>query len=113
MTTRYSKVLQRSIFAGCAALPAVLLTLDTGSAQQYLDTKRQRCPDQAKVMTRGLSAPVGSFEARSADVQTPSVNVECEGQPQPQPVECPAGTNRILIDRSQGGGVFSIICLKK
>jgi hypothetical protein len=28
-------------------------------------------------------------------------------------VPCPDGTNKVLVDRSQGGSIFSIICLAK
>jgi hypothetical protein len=112
MNTGIKTVLQRSVFAVCTTLTLSVLMPDPGFAQRYLETKRQKCPDRAKVTTPGLPAPVGAYEARSADVTTPSVTLQCEGQPQ-QPVECPPGTNRILIDRSQGGGVFSIICLRK
>jgi hypothetical protein len=112
MITGIMKVLDRSIFAGCAALLLFLLTPDTGVAQRFLGNARQKCADQVTVTTPGMTAQVRPFESRSADVSSSTLSWQCGGQPQPD-INCPANTTRILIDRSQGGSVFSIICLQK
>jgi hypothetical protein len=110
MITGVTTVLHRSIFVACAALLLYLLIPDTGSAQRYLGNARQKCAGQVTVT--GVPAPVRPFESRSAEVTVTTISWQCAGQPQPD-IQCPANTNRILIDRSQGGSVFSIICLQK
>ena len=112
MITGVIRVLHRSIFVACAALLLYQLVPDTGSAQQYLGNARQKCTGEVTVTAPGMTAQVKPFETRSAEVNTTTISWQCAGQPQPD-VKCPADTNRILIDRSQGGNFFSIICLRK
>jgi len=112
MTTRIINVLQRSIFTGCAALSLCLLTWNAASAQRYLAEAQRKCNEQVTVTTPGNSAQVRQLEARSAEVKTPKLDWQCGEQPK-QVVECPANTNSVLVDRSQGGSTFSIICLQK
>jgi hypothetical protein len=112
MITGVITVLHRSIFAGCAALLLYLLIPDTGSAQQYVGNAKRKCAGNLTVTAPGMSAQVRPFETRSADVTSSTLSWQCDGQPQ-QEINCPANTNRILIDRSQGGNFFSIICLRK
>lgn len=95
-----------------ALILCAFLTSTTAGAQQYLANARQKCADQVTVTAPGMSAQVRPFESRSADVTSPTLSWQCGGQPQPD-IKCPANTNRILIDRSQGGSVFSIVCLQK
>jgi len=91
---------------------AWLLAPGTADAQQYLANARQKCADQVTVTAPGMSAQVRPFESRSADVTSPILSWQCGSQPQPD-IKCPPNTNRILIDRSQGGSVFSVVCLQK
>ena len=112
MITGVITTLHRLIFAACAALLLYLVTPDTGAAQQYLGNARQKCAEPVTVTTPGVTAQVRPFESRSAEVSTSTISWQCGGQPRPD-IKCPANTNRILIDRSQGGSVFSIICLQK
>lgn len=102
----------RSLLAVCTALLLSLLVPGTGHAQRYLGHARQKCADHVTVTTPGMTAQVRPFESRSADVTSSTLSWQCGGQPQPD-INCPANTTRILIDRSQGGSIFSIICLQK
>jgi hypothetical protein len=95
-----------------AAMTMVLLLGDGAAAQQYLGNARQRCQGPLTVTTTGGALQVRPFEARSAEVGNATVQWQCPGQ-QPGQIECPANTNKVLIDRSQGGSIFSIICLQK
>jgi hypothetical protein len=97
----------------CGALMMVLLPGDSAAAQQYLGNARQRCQGPVTVTTAGGSLQVRPFEARSAEVSTSNVQWQCPDQPQPGQIQCPPNTNKVLIDRSQGGSIFSIICLQK
>jgi hypothetical protein len=101
-----------SVCYSALILGAWLLGSGTAGAQQYLANARQKCADQVTVTAPGMSAQVRPFESRSADVTSPTLSWQCGGQPQPD-IQCPANTNRILIDRSQGGSVFSVVCLQK
>jgi hypothetical protein len=96
----------------CALLLSALLP-QTGTAQQYLGNARQRCQGPVTVTTSGGALQVRPFEARSAEVGGAAVRWQCPDQQQAGEVPCPAGTNKVLIDRSQGGSIFSIICLQK
>jgi len=110
MITGVITVSHRSNFA-CAALLLYLLSPGTGSAQQYLGNARQKCPEAVTVTAPGMSMDVRPFESRSVEVKGTTLNVQCGGQR--QTVQCPANTNKVLVDRSQGGSVFSIVCLQK
>jgi len=104
--------LHRSIFVACAALLLYLVTPDTGAAQQYLGNARQKCAEQVTVTAAGVSVEVRPFESRSVEVRGTTMSVQCGGQRQAD-VQCPTNTNKVLVDRSQGGSVFSIICLRR
>ena len=110
MITGVITVSHRSNFAS-AALLLFLLSPNIASAQQYLGNARQKCAEPVTVTAQGMSVDVRPFESRSVDVNSPTLNVQCGGQR--QPVQCPANTNKVLVDRSQGGSVFSIVCLQK
>jgi hypothetical protein len=110
MITGFITVSHRSNFA-CAALLLFLLSPNIGSAQQYLGNARQKCTDAVTVTAPGMSMQVRPFESRSVEVRSVTLNVQCGGQS--QPVQCPSNTNKVLVDRSQGGSVFSIVCLQK
>lgn len=110
MITGVITVSYRSNFA-CAALLLYLLSPGIGSAQQYLGNARQKCPEAVTVTAPGMSMDVRPFESRSVEVKGSTLNVQCGGQR--QTVQCPANTNKVLVDRSQGGSVFSIVCLQK
>ncbi len=112
MINGITKFLHRSILTGFTALPLCLLLPGAGSAQQYLGNARQKCSEQVTVTAPGLSIAVRQFESRSADVSSTKIGVQC-GSQRLSDVDCPANTNKILVDRSQGGSVFSIICLQK
>jgi hypothetical protein len=107
--------------AGVKLTPGLLLSLftalifavlpQTSWAQQYLGNARQRCQGPVTVTTSGGSMQVQPFESRAGEVGGP-VRWQCaEGSSGEVP--CPAGTNKVLVDRSQGGSIFSIICLQK
>lgn len=96
-----------AVFALC------LLPFGQADAQQYLGNARQRCQGVVTVTTPGGSLQVRPFEARSADIGNAAVQWQCPDQPQPGQIQCPPGTNKVLIDRSQGGSIFSIICLQR
>jgi predicted NUDIX family NTP pyrophosphohydrolase len=91
---------------------AVLLsvTAQSSQAQQFMGNARQKCAGVVTVKTSGATLTVRQFEARSAELSDPKVSWQCENQPQVD-IQCPANTNRVLIDRSQGGTIFSIVCL--
>ena len=111
MITGVTTDLQRSIFIACAALLLQMTTAGSVSAQQYLGNARQKCTEPVTVTAQGMSVQVRPFESRSVEVGSVTLNVQCAGQS--QPVQCPGNTNKILVDRSQGGSVFSIVCLRK
>ena len=103
----------RSFLTRCCLLLLCLAPLNSASAQQYLGNARQRCQGPITVTTPGGALQVRPFEARSAEVNNSSVRWQCPDQPQPAEIQCPPNTNKVLIDRSQGGSIFSIICLQK
>jgi hypothetical protein len=89
-----------------------LLSASTAPAQQFLGNARQKCAGEVTVATPDTSMKIRQFEARSAEIGEPAVKWQCQDQPQVD-IECPANTNKVLVDRSQGGSVFSIICLHR
>jgi hypothetical protein len=95
----------------CSALLVFLLPWDTLSAQQYLGNARQRCQGPVTVTTQRGALQVRPFEARSAEVNNSTVRWQCVDQS--SEIQCPPNTNQVLVDRSQGGSIFSIICLQK
>ena len=99
------------LFCGCALL-LWLAVPATPSAQQYLGNARQRCSGPVTVTTPGGALQVRPFEARSAEIGDAKVRWQCPEQ-EASEIECPPGTNKVLVDRSQGGSIFSIICLQK
>jgi hypothetical protein len=108
----------RAVFRLCGflALTAALLLGAWPSApsraQQYLGKARQNCVGLVTVASPSKSVNVPPFQAITVDVGSEQVAVSCQGQ-QPVTVQCPQSTNRVLIDRSQGSNIYSIICLKK
>lgn len=103
-----------SFAVGLATLLLVgLLPPGSATAQQYLGNARQRCQGAVTVTTPTGTLQVRPFEARSAELTDSVVRWQCPDQPQPAEFACPANTNKVLIDRSQGGSIFSIICLQK
>ena len=102
-----------SYLVRCAALVLCLAPFSEASAQQYLGNARQRCQGVVTVTTPGGALQVRPFEARSAEVSNSAVQWQCPDQPQPNQIQCPPNTNKVLIDRSQGGSIFSIICLQR
>lgn len=97
----------------CATVAALSLVSDDTRAQQYLGNARQRCQGAVTVMSAGGAVQVRPFEARSAELADSTVRWQCPDQPQAAEIQCPPNTNRVLVDRSQGGSIFSIICLQK
>ena len=95
----------------CAAMAVLVLSGGSATAQQYLGNARQRCQGPVTVTTSGGALQVRPFEARSAEVNTANVQWQCPDQPQPGQIQCPANTNKVLVDRSQGGNTFSVVCL--
>ena len=89
---------------------AGFLLAEAGHAQQYLGNSRQKCSGQVTVQTQGATLRVRQFEARSAELRDAKVSWQCQDQPQVD-IQCPPNTNKVLIDRSQGGNVFSVVCL--
>lgn len=86
-----------------------LVAAEAGS-QQYLGNSRQKCAGQVTVQTQNNSLKVRQFEARSADLKDEKVTWQCQDQPQAE-IQCPPNTNKVLVDRSQGGNTFSVVCL--
>ncbi|WP_088344027.1 MULTISPECIES: hypothetical protein [Rhodomicrobium] len=80
------------------------------SAQQYLGNERQKCTGAVTVTASGGTLTVRPFESRSVDIGNTKVSWQCQDQ-QASDTQCPQNTNKVLIDRSQGGSTFSIICL--
>jgi hypothetical protein len=107
-----TKIISRPLI--CLALFASiwLLPAEAPSAQQFLGNARQKCTGEVSVTTSDNSMKIRQFEARSAEIGEPAVKWECQDQPQVD-IECPPNTNKVLVDRSQGGSVFSIICLHR
>jgi hypothetical protein len=103
----------RSFLFRSAAVLLFLVPAHNVWAQQYLGNARQRCQGPVTVTTPGGALQVRPFEARSAEVNNSSVHWQCSDQPQPAEIQCPPNTNKVLVDRSQGGSIFSIICLQK
>ena len=112
MSTGIACAFRSFLVPGCL-LFLCLAPLREASAQQYLGNARQRCQGPVTVTTSGGTLQVRPFEARSAEVSGSNVRWQCAEQPQPGEIQCPPNTNKVLIDRSQGGSIFSIICLQK
>jgi hypothetical protein len=111
MTTGMTLAYRLFLFCG-SGLMLLLLVPGQLAAQQYLGNARQRCQGAVTVTTAGGALQVRPFEARSAELGNATVRWECPGQPASE-IQCPPNTNKVLIDRSQGGSIFSIICLQK
>jgi hypothetical protein len=79
-------------------------------AQQYLGNSRQKCAGQVTVQTQRSALKVRQFEARSAELNDEKVTWQCQDEP-PAEIQCPPNTNKVLVDRSQGGNTFSVVCL--
>ncbi len=94
------------------ALFLTTLLPENGWAQQYLGNARRRCSDVITITSQAGSMQVRPFEARSTEVQNATVSWQCGNQAQGE-IQCPANTNKILIDRSQGGSFFSVVCLQR
>jgi len=105
-----AKNIFRSIGLLSAAALLYLLPMQYGSAQQFLGYARQKCDGEVTITTTEESLNVAQFEARAGRLDRPAVKWRCREEPQVE-IECPDNTNEVLIDRSQGGSVFSIICL--
>ena len=104
------KRLNRAVFLlSCAMVLSVMLAGES-SAQQYLGNERQKCPGAVTVTAPGGALEVRPFESRSVDLGDATVAWQCQDQ-QASNTRCPDNTNKVLIDRSQGGSTFSIICL--
>jgi hypothetical protein len=112
MSTGMTRIPSLSLLS-CAAVLLVLLPPPIASAQQYLGNARQRCQGSVTITTPGGTLQVRPFEARSAEVNNSTVRWQCTDQQQAADIQCPPHTNKVLVDRSQGGSIFSIICLQK
>jgi hypothetical protein len=104
------KRLNRAQFLLSCAIVLAPLPSGEGTAQQYLGNERQKCTGSVTVTAPGGALEVRPFEARSMDIGNSTINWKCQDQ-QPSDTRCPDNTNKVLIDRSQGGSTFSIICL--
>ena len=93
-----------------APLAVLGLLAMQANAQQYLGNSRQKCAGPVTVQTQGNGLKVRPFEARSADVKDEKVTWQCQEEA-PAEIQCPPNTNKVLIDRSQGGHTFSVVCL--
>ena len=111
MTTGMTFAYRLFLFCGSGLMLLLLVPGELG-AQQYLGNARQRCQGAVTVMTPGGALQVRPFEARSAEVGDATVRWQCPDQGASE-IQCPPNTNKVLIDRSQGGSIFSIICLQK
>lgn len=100
----------RALLLLCCTAALHALPSGGAAAQQFLGNERQRCTGSVTVTTPGETLKVNPFEARSVDLNNSAANWTCQDQA-PAETRCPENTNKILIDRSQGGSVFSIICL--
>jgi hypothetical protein len=111
MTTRAVFVHRGICLVATALLFASLASGGTG-AQEYLGKARQNCIGNVVVKAQGKAVNVAPFQAVTADIGSDQVTVSCQDQP-PVTVQCPSATNRVLIDRTQGSNIYSIICLKR
>ena len=93
------------------ALALGALSVGEASAQQFLGKARQACRGILSVETPQQPVVVQPFRAMTIDVAAPQIKITCQDQT-PITVECPSGTNRVLIDRTQGSNIYSIICLR-
>jgi hypothetical protein len=102
----------RLVFCLCAAalLVGALLPGKT-SAQQFLGKARQACTGTVTVTTPERPVLIQPFQALRVNVGSPNVIISCNDQ-QPVTLKCPDKTNQVLIDRTQGANIYSIICLR-
>jgi hypothetical protein len=104
-----------------------LLVSFSAQAQEYLGIVRTGCVNAQNKTGHTLVVKVGSetlvvrpFEARTATDTSLAPTAEgfvvfestCDGHPQ-RPISCPARTNRLLVDRAQGGQFVDFICLRR
>jgi hypothetical protein len=112
MTTRSVSMHRLFLLFGAALL--VGSQLPSGAlAQQYLGKARQNCVGVVGVKTPRSVVNVQPFQAVTAETESDQVTVSCEGEQQPVTIKCPDATDRVVIDRTQGSKIYSIICLKK
>jgi hypothetical protein len=107
----------KSYFVRLSPLAIILAALifspaQQSTAQQFLGNSRERCSGPITLQTPGGPLEVRPFEARSAEIGDTTISWNCQGQQQAT-ISCPPNTNKILVDRSQGGSALSIICLHK
>jgi hypothetical protein len=111
MTTR-AVFVHRGTTLSVAILLFALLGSGSAGAQQYLGKARQNCVGNVVVKSQSKTVNVPPFQAITVDIGSEQVSVSCQDQA-PVNVQCPQATNRILIDRTQGSNIYSIICLKR
>jgi hypothetical protein len=87
------------------------------SAQAFLGTYRQTCLQQVTILNAQsksgqVEVEVQPFSAVPVPVADGVVKWRC-GSVEMDPVRCPARTNLIMVDRSQGPQLFLILCLRR
>lgn len=94
-----------------AALGVCVMTSGGVSAQQFLGKARQACTGFVTIATPQEPVSIPPFQALKVNVGGNEINISCQGGP-PLTIECPSTTNEVLIDRTQGANVYSIVCLR-
>jgi hypothetical protein len=94
----------------CFALASTEFGLSAAWAQQFRGFGRSICDQDVTI--EGTPLTVRAFESRSSNIGNPTIRWKCGAAQRPD-VQCPPNTNKVLVDRSQGGRVVSIICLQK
>ena len=85
-------------------------------AQKYLGYARGSCSGTVTIADTGVAVKNrGTQIYIPKTVAAPAAGVavrwECDGVLRPV-LECPAGTGKILFDRTRGGALLTITCLK-
>ena len=95
------------------------INVSTSTAQKFLGFGRGACEGDVKipdvdvsVRKRESQIVILKRDSRAPPQGVVPVNWQCDGQPQPV-LNCPVGTTKAMFDRTQGGRLVTIICLKR
>lgn len=107
----HSNIIRIVFCLGAVTLLAGAMLPSKSSAQQFLGKARQACTGIVTVATPERPVLIQPFQALTVNVGSPEVIISCQDQ-QPITLQCPDKTNQVLIDRTQGPNIYSIICLR-
>lgn len=97
----------------CIVLAVWAISPAEVSAQSFLGKARQACDGVLNVTPpQQETIAVNPFQSLTVDTLTASIELKCETDVKSTNIQCPPDTNRIVIDRTQGPNIYSIICLR-